>query len=171
MEKSLPQSVLIVDDEAHVRLYIRMLLKNMGIEQFVEGGNGKEGVELYREYRPDLALFDINMPILDGLSALKEILGEDPKAKVIMMTAEATRQAVEISGETGAVQFIRKDTPKAENRYRAFGTLLGVLACLDCFKHRRCCLLGSGDSLRGQFEFNLITKFRSLLVTRCGRQK
>lgn len=114
MEKSLPKSVLIVDDEAHVRLYIRMLLKNMGIEQFIEGGNGKEGIELYREYRPDLAIFDINMPILDGLSALKEIMAENPEANVIMMTAEATRQAVEVSGETGAVQFIRKDTPRDE---------------------------------------------------------
>lgn len=114
MDNALPQSVLIVDDEAHVRLYIRMLLKSMGIEQFIEGGNGREGIQLYREYRPDIAMFDINMPIMDGLSALKEIMAEDPDANIIIMTAEATRQAVEISGETGAVQFIRKDTPKAD---------------------------------------------------------
>jgi two-component system chemotaxis response regulator CheY len=113
MDKPLPKSVLIVDDEAHVRLYIRMLLKNMGVEHFIEGGNGKEGIELYREHRPDLALFDINMPVLDGLSALKEVMEEDPDACVIMMTAEATRQAVEESGGCGAVEFIRKDTPRA----------------------------------------------------------
>lgn len=114
MQKALPQSVLIVDDEAHVRLYIRMLLKNMGIEQFVEGGNGREGVELYREYRPDLTLLDINMPVMGGLDALKTILDEDEDANVVMMTAEATRQAVENSGRIGAQQFIRKDTPREE---------------------------------------------------------
>jgi two-component system, chemotaxis family, chemotaxis protein CheY len=114
MHKPLPQSVLIVDDEAHVRLYIRMLLRNMGIEQFVEGGNGREGVELYREYRPDLTLLDINMPIMDGLEALETILSEDPEAMVVMMTAEATRQAVENSGQIGALQFIRKDTPREQ---------------------------------------------------------
>lgn len=114
MDKALPQSVLIVDDEAHVRLYLRMLLKNMGIQQFVEGGNGREGVELYREYRPDLALFDINMPIMNGLEALKEILAEDEDANIVMMTAEATRQAVEASGKLGALQFIRKDTPRED---------------------------------------------------------
>ena len=114
MEKPLPQSVLIVDDEAHVRLYIRMLLKNMGIEQFIEGGNGREGFELYREYRPELTLLDINMPVMDGLEALEAILEEDEDAVVVMMTAEATRQAVETSGKIGALQFIRKDTPREE---------------------------------------------------------
>ncbi len=114
MEKALPQSVLIVDDEAHVRLYLRMLLKNMGVEQFVEGGNGREGVELYREYKPDLTLLDINMPIMSGLEALEAIVEEDPDALVVMMTAEATRQAVESSGQIGAVQFVRKDTPRDE---------------------------------------------------------
>ena len=114
MHKALPQSVLIVDDEAHVRLYIRMLLKSMGIEQFVEGGNGREGIQLYREYRPDLTLLDINMPVMGGLEALEQILDEDDEANVVMMTAEATRQAVEISGQLGAQQFIRKDTPREE---------------------------------------------------------
>ena len=95
-----------------MRLYLRMLLKNMGIEQFVEGGNGREGYELYCEYRPDLTLLDINMPIMDGLEALEAILGEDEDAVVVMMTAEATRQAVETSGKIGAQQFIRKDTPR-----------------------------------------------------------
>lgn len=114
MDKALPQSVLIVDDEAHVRLYLRMLLKAMGVEQFIEAGNGREGLELYRDYRPDLTLLDINMPIMSGLEALEAIVSEDPDALVVMMTAEATRQAVESSGKIGATEFIRKDTPREE---------------------------------------------------------
>lgn len=112
METPLPHSVLIVDDEAHVRLYLRMLLKNMGVERFIEAGNGREGVELFLQYRPELTLLDINMPIMDGLEALQAILEHDDEALVVMMTAEATRQAVESSGEIGAVQFVRKDTPR-----------------------------------------------------------
>ncbi|MFP4281844.1 MAG: response regulator transcription factor [Opitutales bacterium] len=114
MEKALPQSVLIIDDEAHVRSYLGMLLRAMGVVQFIEAGNGEEGVALYREYRPALTLLDINMPVMDGIEALELILQEDEDAAVVMMTAEATRQAVETSGRLGAVHFLRKDTPRVE---------------------------------------------------------
>lgn len=108
-----PHSVLIVDDEPHVRTYIRLMLKQLGVSLFFEAENGRQGVEKYRETQPDLVLLDINMPVMDGLAALDAIQAADPDAVCVMLTAEATRQAVERSGKLGAVHFIRKDTPKS----------------------------------------------------------
>lgn len=108
----IPKSVLIVDDETHVRTFLRMLLKQMGATLFLEASNGKDGVSLYDQHRPDLVLLDINMPVKNGLDALDEILALDEDAVCVMMTAEATRDAVERAGDLGACQFIRKDTSK-----------------------------------------------------------
>lgn len=89
-----------------------MLLKQMGSRHFYEAANGRDGITLYQEHRPDFVLLDINMPIMNGLEALKGILDFDEEAICVMMTAEATRDAVETSGAIGASQFIRKDTSK-----------------------------------------------------------
>ncbi len=109
-----PETVLIIDDEPHVRTFIRILLKQMGVTQFFEAPNGREGVELYKLHKPDFVLMDINMPVMNGLETLKQIQEHDEEALCVMMTAEATRSAVETSGKLGALQFIRKDTPKEQ---------------------------------------------------------
>lgn len=109
-----PRTVLIIDDEPHVRTFIRLLLKQMGVPAFFEASNGREGVELYQLHRPDFVLMDINMPVMDGLETLRLIQEFDEEALCVMMTAEATRNAVEASGRLGALQFIRKDTPKEQ---------------------------------------------------------
>lgn len=111
-----PRTVLIIDDEPHVRTFIRMLLKQMGVPQFFEASNGRDGIELYKLHKPEFVLMDINMPVMDGLQTLRAIQEYDDEALCVMMTAEATRNAVETSGQLGALQFIRKDTPKDQIR-------------------------------------------------------
>ncbi|MGF1482825.1 MAG: response regulator transcription factor [Opitutales bacterium] len=109
-----PNSALIVDDEQHVRLYVKLVLKSLGIQQFFEAENGAAGVDAYAEHKPELVLMDVSMPIMDGVSALRKINETDPTALVIMLTSMASRETVEECAESGAINFIRKDVPREE---------------------------------------------------------
>jgi two-component system chemotaxis response regulator CheY len=105
-------TVLIVDDEPHIRKYIGLILRKLGSPTIFEASNGEEAIALYAEHRPDLVLMDVNMPILDGIQALERINAEHPEALVVMLTSLATRNVVERCLELGAANFVRKDTPK-----------------------------------------------------------
>jgi two-component system chemotaxis response regulator CheY len=109
-----PTSALIVDDEQHLRVYLKLLLKQIGFTAFFEAGNGQQGIDLYKAHQPDLVLMDVNMPVKEGIEALKEIVDFDPRAVVVMASSVASRKAVEASVESGASYYIRKDTPKAK---------------------------------------------------------
>src|SRR5262245_15907569 len=106
--------ILLVDDEAHVRKFVSLIVHSLGAPTVIEASNGLEAVDLYRREKPDLVLLDVNMPILDGIGTLREIRKIDPDAVVVMLTSLANRQTVEESIELGASNYIRKDTPKDE---------------------------------------------------------
>lgn len=105
---------LIIDDEPHVRKYIGLVLRSLGITTIVEANNGVEGFAAYQHEKPDLVMLDVNMPIQDGLETLKQIRAFDSEAVVIMLTSLTTRQTVEVAAEQGALHYIRKDTARDE---------------------------------------------------------
>lgn len=107
-------TILLIDDEAHIRKYIALILRQLGAPNIIEAGNGEEGVALYQEKKPDLVLLDVNMPVLDGIQTLRKLKEVDPDCLVIMLTSVANRQTVDEAVELGAVNYIRKDTPKEE---------------------------------------------------------
>lgn len=109
-----PYTALIVDDEPHLRMYLKLILKQIGFRTFFEAKNGQEGIDLYKLRKPDLVLLDVNMPVKEGMDALEEIMEFDADAVVIMASSVASRQAVERSVELGASYYLRKDTPKEE---------------------------------------------------------
>jgi len=109
-----PNTALIVDDEPHIRMYLKLILKKIGFKTFIEAKNGQEGIDLYRLRKPDLVLLDVNMPVKEGMEALGEIMQFDPTAVVVVTSSVASRQAVEQSVELGASYYIRKDTPKED---------------------------------------------------------
>ncbi len=105
-------TVLIVDDEPHIRKYIGLILRKLGNPTVLEAANGEEAITAFTEHQPDLVLMDVNMPIMDGIQALERISAVNPDAIVVMLTSLATRHVVERCLELGAVNFVRKDTPK-----------------------------------------------------------
>lgn len=111
---SIPKKALIVDDEAHIRLFVKMVLKELGVEEFLEAGNSKQGIEVYKKEKPDAIFMDVNMPGVDGIDALEQLMEYDPNAFVVMLTSVSTRESVEKAILHGASQYIRKDTPKEE---------------------------------------------------------
>ena len=100
---------LIVDDEGHIRFFLRTLLGLAGFEVAGEGANGNDAVRLYQELKPDVVLMDVNMPFKNGDEALGEILAMNPAAQVIMLTSVADAATVRACIERGAACYIRKD--------------------------------------------------------------
>lgn len=109
-----PETALIVDDEKHLRLYLRLILSELGLTTIVEASNGREGIERYKAVKPDLVLMDVNMPVVEGIEALRGIVDLDADAVVVMVSSMATRQVVEDSVKQGATYYIRKDSSKDE---------------------------------------------------------
>ena len=72
----LPTRVVIAEDEAIIRLDLKETLEEEGYDVVGETGRGDEAVDLVKEHEPDIAILDIKMPGLDGLSAAREIAGE-----------------------------------------------------------------------------------------------
>ena len=108
------RTVIIIDDEAHVRSILKTVLERVGLQVVAEGSNGLEAVELYHVYEPDLMLLDINMPAMTGEEALMVLMPECPDAKVIMLTSMTDVRSVETCVSLGAVDYIRKDTSLEE---------------------------------------------------------
>ncbi|RPF55985.1 response regulator [Aquisalibacillus elongatus] len=100
--------VLIVDDAAFMRMMIKDILEKNGFEIVGEAEDGNQAVEQYKELKPDLVTLDITMPEKDGLTALKEIVGDDPGAKVVMCSAMGQQAMVIDAIQAGAKDFIVK---------------------------------------------------------------
>lgn len=100
--------ILIVDDAKFMRMTLTNILQK-GKHQIVgEGENGRIGIELYKELRPDLVTMDITMPEMTGIQAVKEIKSYDPQAKIIMCSAMGQQKLVVEAIESGAKDFIVK---------------------------------------------------------------
>jgi YesN/AraC family two-component response regulator len=106
--------ILLVDDEAHIRVFVSLILKSLGSPKIIEAANGQEAITAFQAEKPDVVLLDVNMPHLDGIQTLRKLKEIDPDCIVIMLTSLANRETVEKALELGAVNYIRKDTPKEE---------------------------------------------------------
>lgn len=99
--------ILVVDDAEFLRVRLTKMLSTDGYEVF-QAENGLKAVATYKEIRPEIVLMDVTMPEMDGLAALKEIVGFDPKARVIMLTALGQESVVLEAVKSGARDFIVK---------------------------------------------------------------
>ncbi|MFD5326736.1 response regulator [Streptomyces sp. NPDC127092] len=107
--------VVIADDEPLIRAGIRMILtSDPEIEVVAEATNGREAVDLARAHAADVVLLDIQMPVLDGLSALPELRRAAPATRVIVLTTFGERENVLRALEHGGAGFLLKDTAPAE---------------------------------------------------------
>ncbi len=107
-------NILLADDERHIRVLIKRILKKLDTEIVWEAKNGDEAIELYKEYHPDLTLLDINMPNKTGIEVLEEIKQFDPNALIIILTSLANMEDIQKCADLGAAGYIRKDLDEDE---------------------------------------------------------
>src|SRR3982751_3350646 len=104
--------VLLVDDEELVRFGLRTVLESVGGFTVVgEAGDGAAAVRAARELRPDVVLIDIRMPVLDGLTATRQILALPEPPQVAVLTTFHVDEYVYAALAAGAAGFLLKDTP------------------------------------------------------------
>jgi len=105
--------VVIAEDEAIIRLDLKETLEEEGYEVVGETGRGDEAVELVREKHPDLAILDVKMPGMDGLTAAGQITA-DKGAAVLILTAFSQRDLIEKARDAGALAYLVKPFQKSE---------------------------------------------------------
>jgi DNA-binding NarL/FixJ family response regulator len=107
-------TVLIADDQALVRGGFRLMLEAQGDMQVVgEAEDGQQAVALAREQRPDVALMDVRMPVLDGIAATRLIVAEQLPTRVLVLTTFDEDEIVYDAMLAGASGFLLKTVPPA----------------------------------------------------------
>jgi DNA-binding NarL/FixJ family response regulator len=109
-----PIRVLLVDDQALFREGLHTLLAvHADLEVVGEAGNGAEALTLAAARQPDVILMDVQMPVLDGVAATRQLRAEQPACRVIMLTTFDDDEYVFEGLRAGAVGYLLKDVPSA----------------------------------------------------------
>ncbi|WP_394429420.1 response regulator [Streptomyces sp. SGAir0957] len=110
-----PLRVVVVDDHTVMRAgVVALLAPEPGIEVVGEADDGRAGVALVEELRPDLALLDLRMPVLDGVAATQRIVAGPSDTRVLILTTYDTDTEIERAVEAGAIGYLLKDTSREQ---------------------------------------------------------
>jgi response regulator NasT len=105
VSEKLAARILVAEDEALIRLDLVEMLTEAGYEVVAQATNGVEAIALAKEFKPDLAILDVKMPELDGISAAQEIIEIAP---VLMLTAFSQKELVERARDAGVMAYVVK---------------------------------------------------------------
>lgn len=152
--------VVIAEDEAIIRMDLRETLEEEGYEVVGETGNGAEAIELVRDLLPDLAILDVKMPGLDGLSVAR-MISDEKLCGVLILTAFSQREVVEDARDAGALAYLVKPFQKSD-------LVPAIEVAIGRFRELRA-LTGEIDSLGEQLESRkLIDRAKGLLMDELG---
>lgn len=97
--------ILVAEDETIIRLDLVEMLTEAGYEVVAQAENGLRAIELTNEFKPDLAILDVKMPQLDGISAAEKIISIAP---VLMLTAFSQKELVDRARDAGVMAYVVK---------------------------------------------------------------
>src|SRR6185295_3944334 len=102
--------VLVVDDHSLLRTGVANIInQEMDLEVVAEAADGRDGVEAFRQYRPDVTLMDLRMPAMEGVEAVRRIREIDSQARVIVLTTYDADEDIARALQAGAKAYILKD--------------------------------------------------------------
>ena len=109
VSRSKKLSVIVVDDDDTVRALVRALLTaEADINVLADAANGKEAVDLVSKCQPNIVIMDLDMPVLDGISATRELLKSSPDSKVLMYSANRDPMTVQRAMDAGVARYLFK---------------------------------------------------------------
>ena len=97
--------ILVAEDETIIRLDLVEMLTEAGYEVVAQAENGAVAIELAKQHKPDLAILDVKMPEVDGITAAEQIISIAP---VLMLTAFSQRELVERARDAGVMAYVVK---------------------------------------------------------------
>ena len=100
-----PYRILVAEDETLIRMDLVEMLREAGYDVVGAAMDGSEAIELAESLKPDLAILDVKMPVLDGISAAEKIIAISP---VLMLTAFSQKDLVERARDAGAMAYVVK---------------------------------------------------------------
>jgi response regulator NasT len=97
--------ILVAEDEALIRMDLVEMLQGAGYEVVAEATNGQEAIDLAQLHSPDLAILDVKMPVMDGISAAEKIINLAP---VLMLTAFSQKELIDRARDAGVMAYVVK---------------------------------------------------------------
>ena len=148
--------IVIAEDEAIIRLDLRETLEEEGYEVVADTGRGDTAIELVRQYLPDVAIFDIKMPGLDGLDAAR-VVSAEKLCPVVMLTAFSQREVIEQARDAGSLAYLVKPFQKTD-------LVPAIELAIGRFQEMKM-LSGERDALGEQLELRkLLDRAKGLLI-------
>jgi len=148
--------IVIAEDEAIIRLDLRETLEEEGYVVVADTGRGDDAIELVRQHRPDVAIFDIKMPGLDGLDAAR-VVSAEKLCPVVMLTAFSQREVIEQARDAGALAYLVKPFQKTD--------LVPAIELAIGWFREMMTLSGERDALGEQLELRkLLDRAKGLLI-------
>jgi len=120
-----PTTALIVDDELPTRVYVRLLLRELGFTKLWEAVDGAEALALFAQHEPELVMLDVNLRMMTGLQILQRMKQSRPELPVIMLSSEDATATVQEALRLGATAYLLKDSPNDEALAKLRATLDG----------------------------------------------
>ena len=102
------KKILIVDDSLVARMIIQHSIPADKGYEIMVAVDGKQGVEKFREFKPDVTFMDLTMPELDGFTAIEQILSISPEAVIVALTADIQAKSIARVNELGAFAVVQK---------------------------------------------------------------
>ena len=115
--------VLVCDDSRYIRSTISKILTEIGHEVVGEADNGEDVLVKYFNLRPDIVTMDVIMPKKHGIDALRELMQNDPNARVIIVSAVTHEPLIKKGLELGALSFLTK--PFTANEFISGFSMVG----------------------------------------------
>ena len=119
-KSSPPQTVnkiqlIVIDNHPMVREGLALILENQpDMKVAAQGSDGEEAVELFRRFKPDVAIIDLSMPKMNGADATAKIISKSPLARILILTTYDGYHDIQRSMQAGAKGYVLKDSPRSD---------------------------------------------------------
>ena len=124
-------TVVIADDNSSIRLLLKGVLSDLGLNIVGQAANGEEAIRAVMTHKPALLFLDVNMPILSGLEALPRIVEASPETAVVMVTGDTSRTIVQQAAGLGARGYIVKPVRPSYVEKFLKETVQKLICCVD----------------------------------------